>query len=349
MKKKLIFLFVLLITSTLFTEEYEINIYSESIKSGNENHTIKLTTDNDGRIIKTIEDGIERIRDTKSDYGQRIIKKAESIPLFTNENGFNLVDTGYKRKYVYKNGIMYMYYNDVQNIPNDLIIERKYAYTKTEEGYVITSYECGETSPGLNLYIEDGKYTINKRFLHTGNESIDRWNHQVIYSAIGIVYGITAFIPMIFTDTDFSYNFDSYEAGSELIEGKTVYAAENLRTIEGLPWVSAKPNGLHDKITIKCLAREDLILAFYNGFQSRNKTYLYKQNSRVRKIKITYKEINKSVEFELRDIREKQLFDMQQLYFNEGEHATIEIEILSVYPGDKYSDLCLQAIIPEIK
>ena len=348
MKKKIIFLLSLLYSSAVFTEEYNINFYSEEIKSGTENHTITLFTDNDGRIIKTIEDGIERERDCQSSYGQRIINKAESIPIFANENGFNLIDTGYKRKYVYKNGIMYMYYHDVQNIPNDLIIERKYTYNKTDDGYIITSYECGETAPGLNLYIEEGKYTINKRFLHTGNESIDRWNHQVIYSAIGIVYGISAFIPMVFTDTDFSYSFDSYEAESELIEGKTVYSAENLQTIEELPWVSAKQNGLHDKISIKCMPREDLYLAFYNGFQSKNKPYLYKQNSRVKKIRITYKEINKSVEFELRDTQEKQLFDMKQLYFNEGEHATLEIEILSVYPGDKYTDLCLQAIIPEL-
>lgn len=349
MKKNLLLIVLLFISSAVFTEEYVINIYSETIKAGTEIHTIKLITDNDGRIIKTIEDGVERIKDGESDYGKRMIKKAESIPIFMDEKGFNLIDTGYKRKYVYRNGIMYMYYHDVQNIPNDLIIEKKYTYKNTNEGYIITSYTCGETSPGVNLYIIDGKYTINKRFPNTGNEAIDRWNHQIINSAIGIVYGISAFIPMIFTDTDFSYVFDSYEAETELKEGKTVYEANNLKMIDGLPWVSAKTHGLHDKITIRCLARDDINMAFYNGFQSKTKPYLYNQNSRVKKIRITYKEINKSIEFELKDTQEKQLFDLEELYFSEGEYATIEIEILSVFPGDKYSDLCLQAIIPELK
>ena len=131
------------------------------------------------------------------------------------------------------------------------------------------------------------------------------------------------------------------------IEGVISYSPENLFSEDGLPWASANGYGIGDKITIKTSITKNIKLAFYNGFQSKEKQYLYKANSRAKKVKITCLESNYRIVVDLKDSPEKQLISLLNGMVSDNDYETVEIEILEVYPGEKYKDLCIQAIIPE--
>ena len=136
-----------------------------------------------------------------------------------------------------------------------------------------------------------------------------------------------------------------YEASSYLIEGKTVYGPDNLSSVEGLPWASANGYGIGDKIQIKANAN-NVKLGFYNGFQSKNKPYLYKANSRAKTIEIKNIENGKVCKIRLKDNADMQNLSLKELNIGQKSILNLEITILEVYQGEKYKDLCIQAIIP---
>ncbi len=149
-----------------------------------------------------------------------------------------------------------------------------------------------------------------------------------------------------FDYSDWIINDVSYSATSFLIEGKTVYEANNLSSKEGLPWASANGYGINDKISINTPAYADMKLAFYNGFQSDSRPDLYKANSRVKKVSVKNLESGSSADFILKDTSEVQEISLNTLNLQHNVYTSLEITILEVYPGEKYKDLCIQAIIP---
>ena len=149
-----------------------------------------------------------------------------------------------------------------------------------------------------------------------------------------------------FDYTEWIMPYTSYTASSFLVERTAVYGADNLESEQGLPWASANGYGINDTIQIKTLGHNKLQLALYNGFQSKERPDLYKANSRVKRIKIKNLETGTSSEFLLKDTSEKQIIYLNSLDITEKKYTTLEITILEVYPGDKYTDLCIQAIIP---
>lgn len=133
-------------------------------------------------------------------------------------------------------------------------------------------------------------------------------------------------------------------ATSELKEGNVLYAASNLKYFKTKePWVEAKPDyGIGEKIIIKNFAAK---LYFINGFISFDKTNLYIDNSRVKKIKISFpnnKEMPSQI-VELKDTANPQVIQLN--YFNDESSPEIDIEILEVYEGLKYKDTCIQGIL----
>ena len=140
---------------------------------------------------------------------------------------------------------------------------------------------------------------------------------------------------------------NEYIVSSFLVEGKTFYKAENLASVEGLPWASANGYGINDTIKLRFLAKSDSKLIFYNGFQSKSRPDLFKANSRVKKIEIKNLENEKVSNFLLQDIIDAQKISLSALNIQKDEYITLEIKILEVYQGEKYKDLCIQAIIPE--
>ncbi len=349
LKRSLIILFFITNINLVFSIEYNISYCIDSIKYGEKSHNLTIITDEKERITYVKEDNsYEEFYNYQSDEINKIIHNSEQIiETYNNKNGFNLVRKDMNRKYVYKNSIMYVFYNDVDGVLDDTIIEHKYTYKKNENGYVINKYSCGDLEED-SFFVKEGMFTIDKRILHTKDETINKVNYLIVaYAMKDYSYpGIQAFIPMFFTDTDFSYSFDSISANTELKEGETLYSANNLFSVEGNPWVSTKNNGVGDIITIKLSVRDDIKLAFYNGFQSVNKPYLYNNNSRVRKVNIKNLKLNTQMELELQDTKDRQIVDISQILCETGLMTTIEIEILSAYPGNKWSDLCIQAILP---
>lgn len=141
----------------------------------------------------------------------------------------------------------------------------------------------------------------------------------------------------------------SYTASSFLVEGKTVYSADNLSSKDGIPWASANGYGINDTIQIKTMADENLKLVFYNGFQSESRPDLYNANSRVKKIEIKCLENNTTIQVSLKDSQQGQIIDLTPLKIVLNSYVNLEIKILEIYQGEKYKDLCIQAILVESK
>jgi hypothetical protein len=78
-----------------------------------------------------------------------------------------------------------------------------------------------------------------------------------------------------------------------------------------------------------------------SGFVSYNRPYLYRQNSRPSKIRVSYKDT--SYVLELKDTPHFQSLRQEGQYFPVNEK--IEIEILDVYQGTKFSDACISSIL----
>ena len=131
-----------------------------------------------------------------------------------------------------------------------------------------------------------------------------------------------------------------------LTEGKTLYSPYNLASVEGLPWASANGYGINDTIQIKTLSYDNLQLSFYNGFQNKSRPDLYKANSRAKKITIKNLGNGKTTEIILKDTSEMQRISLKDLNLDKNGFVTLKITILEVYQGEKYKDLCIQAIIP---
>ncbi len=138
----------------------------------------------------------------------------------------------------------------------------------------------------------------------------------------------------------------SYSASSYLIERNATYWPENLSTEAGLPWASANGYGINDTIKIITPAKKGLQLALYNGYQSTERPDLYTANSRVKKIRIKNCRNDKTKDVILQDTTDEQIIFLNELNINTNSYITLEITILEVYQGEKYEDLCIQAIIP---
>lgn len=129
------------------------------------------------------------------------------------------------------------------------------------------------------------------------------------------------------------------QVSSELIEGNTVYSGSNLRTLESNKcWVENKPDygiGEHFKFGINGIG-----FFFFNGYVSGKKSYLYEQNSRVKQIEVKLLENNVSKLFEIEDTPNPQL-----ILFGTDYSGDVEVKIIDVYKGSKYTDTCVNGVI----
>lgn len=147
----------------------------------------------------------------------------------------------------------------------------------------------------------------------------------------------------------------SINASSELIENETFYSAKNLLnriyTLGGedwmnycldyitSPWIEGVPGygvGEYLDIEFDKPVKEIQIL---NGFVDFDRKYLFKENSRVKKILIESMDGSFSKEYELKD-----LVEFTDIIFPKLS-SKIRITIKDVYKGEKYDDTCLSAII----
>jgi hypothetical protein len=123
----------------------------------------------------------------------------------------------------------------------------------------------------------------------------------------------------------------------EMSRGKTViYSPDKLGIKIGECWVPNKE--LNEQLMLSFPPRT-FGLYISSGFVSFSKPYLYRENSRMKKIRL-YNSSGYSKIVELKDTPH-----FQEVSIDDFPYGTIlNIEILEVYPGTKYSDTCVNAI-----
>lgn len=150
-----------------------------------------------------------------------------------------------------------------------------------------------------------------------------------------------------------NYKF-SYSATSYLVEtlssGTTSYSPDNLGTKIGTPWVPKNvngKNGIGEKVILYGDWDNHLCLALRNGFQSARVDDIYQMNSRAKTFNISCFESGKSMTVTVYDTTDTQVIDIREILpASEVPSLTINMEIVEAYNGSKFSDLCIDSIVP---
>ncbi len=150
-----------------------------------------------------------------------------------------------------------------------------------------------------------------------------------------------------------NYRF-SYSASSYLVEtlssGTTSYSPDNLATKIGTPWVPKNlngKNGIGETVTLKGAWDNHLCLAVRNGFQTTRVDDIYEKNSRVKTFDISCQESDLSMTVNMYDSKDTQVVDIREILpKSEVPSITINLKIIDAYSGSKYSDLCIDSIVP---
>ncbi len=129
------------------------------------------------------------------------------------------------------------------------------------------------------------------------------------------------------------------DASSFLKEGFKEYRPENLSlpTI-CYPWIEGvSGNGIGETVTFKAYGNRNIhTLIISIGYVNFKKPYLYKDNSRPKKIRIWFDKKTNYIDVNLKDTPNPQIINLP--YF---EDEIITLEILDVYVGRKWEDTCI--------
>ena len=147
------------------------------------------------------------------------------------------------------------------------------------------------------------------------------------------------------TETGISEKVQIYKDCSSYLKERTKeYPVENLNILAAdTPWVEAVPgDGIGEGFTLvnswKQVYSRILLM---NGYISYEKPYLYKQNGRVKKIKVTGLKSGKSKVLDVLDTPHPQTVDIS--FITEAED--LRVEIADVYKGTKYDDTCIHYML----
>lgn len=305
--------------------EYKDGVYKIRLKK--ENDYISSVPDSDDLYILSKKNDKWTLYYDNEILGQFIYDK--------NKNNCSFLD--YETKEVesffeQKDGKYILYfqqpyeYSLKNNIFHDLNKEKKY---KTEYKYDFNTetYEIYNSFEGL-----DSKTDFSRDYYCTDFEQIClMWIARYKFGG--------EILPYLFCKLDRAYHASSY-----LTEGTTTYEPEHLQKKDGLPWASGNGKGIGDVISIKEFEHKNpSTLKIINGYQDKNHPDYYEKNSRLKKIKVRNTDTKKSKTIVVKDIKEEQVFDLSDL----GRGQNYDIEILDVYEGNKYQDLCIQYMVLE--
>jgi hypothetical protein len=154
--------------------------------------------------------------------------------------------------------------------------------------------------------------------------------------------------------SNYSEDDNFIQATSELIENNFIYKVENVLDIKTLiPWVEGvQGNGVGQKIKITLDDKNMSTgsgdrfiyfgLAISNGFVDYNRPYLYQYNNRIKKLRVS------RTQYDYKDIDLEDTPQIQMFHFLDYTTASksIEMEILEIYPGERWDDTCINMIIP---
>lgn len=103
-------------------------------KFGNGTVPVVFETDADGEVQHIlVNDSVDIFEYTLPKEESRTVF---GVDLLRDGASFSVIVKGMKRKYVFVNNMLYVYYHDVSGYENDSLIEYKYTYKKTVDGYV---------------------------------------------------------------------------------------------------------------------------------------------------------------------------------------------------------------------
>jgi len=185
----------------------------------------------------------------------------------------------------------------------------------------------------LNVQFDDGK---DERWLILSNGTLCD-----IYKADGNhIHGVTGSVNR---DEIIWFCPEIVSSSSYLQENNISYSPDNLEIHNKTdkPWVEGvKGYGIGEKIFFEKGSIHDGSMHISIGYVSYDKPYLYKQNSRPKKIKLSVE--NKfSITIDLKDTPHYQEIKLPS---NIDQEDTLVLEILEVYQGTKYEDTCINSI-----
>ena len=226
-------------------------------------------------------------------------------------------------------------FNDSDRITWDFFKSelREYVYTQDHFTKNIYDYSYDTTGPYDELVLtKAGKKNMflalfpenEDFFLVYGNDS-NKALHHGFFSKNSILY---------ISDC-------KYKATSFLTEDNAVYKAENLGITDLYkPWIEGKTDsGIGEKIEIFSPQKNITALVISNGFVSRKKATYY-NNNRIKVLKVINKQNPSEIqELNLPDTARPVEYELK---FNSKK---IELEIVSIYKGEKYDDTCLNFIL----
>jgi len=132
---------------------------------------------------------------------------------------------------------------------------------------------------------------------------------------------------------------DKITASSFLVEGNVSYEPNQRRPLYKPLWVEgAEGSGINEKLFIT--ARACFAIHISIGYVSFEKPELYLENSRPKKIKLSVNNIF-SIEVELNDTPNYQMINLPAPL---RASDVLELEIIEIYQGTKYSDTCINDI-----
>ena len=250
------------------------------------------------------------------------------------ENKKSIVATtatdSYLPKLKYKKNICIQYFG--KNISQDSPGSRRYVYSDDKKNVT-----CYEIMPGdvWQKYMDATVFDFKSE-----NRAVNIINYIILYNydyQLGVM-----FFPILFDmdEPTLPYIETEITADSYLIESKVKYLPERLKdTTKGTPWVEGRPgDGIGSKIIIK--GKEEIsVLIISNGFDSHKKEHYY-NNNRVKRIVIL--DLNNKQRIAVAELSDSpEPFEIYLPF--DSNH--IQLEIKSVYKGEKYEDTCLNYIL----
>lgn len=138
-----------------------------------------------------------------------------------------------------------------------------------------------------------------------------------------------------------SYSAVNIKSSSFLTENNIEYSPDNLNEEIGICWAEGvSGQGINETLYLQGFYQTNSI-HISNGFVSYSKPYLYKQNSRLKKIELSVE--NKYTKIiELIDTPNFQTINLSETLLPD---EILKIKILEVYPGNKYEDTCVNIIL----
>lgn len=143
------------------------------------------------------------------------------------------------------------------------------------------------------------------------------------------------------TESIISEKVQEYKDCSSFLREKNKdYIVDNLsKKAVDTPWVEAvKGDGIGEGFTlVNSWGKVYTHLLIMNGYISYEKPYLYKQNNRIKQIKVTGLKSGKTKILDVLDTPHPQTVDISFI----TDPEDIRVEIADVYKGTKYDDTCL--------